>query len=230
MIPRLKSISTFLDKIRNLERLEELYSRASESPSSWRWTTVTWRVLNFPCRFAVGYQLEDRNVGKNPISHSISCPVREIQPRTGATLQETLVGESASISATPVYHLMTTPSPPPSEPRFFPPFIDLDQRYPFDRGSHLSCNRLSWRDRIPSRLYIVCTYIYTRGKFGKRILNDKHNEHSWFFIVLILSDNRENCEENEFWLINYSFCLIKNEYWKILLQFWKWLFSKRIFF
>lgn len=80
----------------------------TESPFSWRWTTVTWRVLNFPCRFAVGYQLEDRNVGKNPISHSISCPVREIQPRTGATLQETLVGESASISATPVYHLMTT--------------------------------------------------------------------------------------------------------------------------
>lgn len=167
----------------------------TESPFSWRWTSVTWRVLNFPCRFAVGYQLEDRNVGKNPISHSISCPVREIQPRTGTTLQETLVGESASISATPVYHLMTTPSPPPSEARFFPPFIDLDQRYPFDRGSHLSCNRLSWHDRIPPGLYIVCTYIYSRKIRKKESWMISTVIQIWFYNI----DNRKSYEKNKFW-------------------------------
>lgn len=229
MIPRLKSISTFLDKIRNLERLEELYSRASESPSSWRWTTVTWRVLNFPCRFAVGYQLEDRNVGKNPISHSISCPVREIQPRTGATLQETLVGESASISATPVYHLMTTPSPPPSEPRFFPSFIDLDQRYPFDRGSPIyrATDSLGVIESRPDYISCVHTYILEenleRESWMISTTNTRDFSSFWFYQIIEKIARRTN-------FINYSFCLIKNEYWKILLQFWKWLFSKRIFF
>lgn len=165
----------------------------TESPFSWRWTTVTWRVLNFPCRFAVGYQLEDRNVGKNPISHSISCPVREIQPRTGATLQETLVGESASISLCTTWwlpHLLHQVNQD-----FFPPFIDLDQRYPFDRGSHLSCNRLSWHDRIPPGLYIMCTYIYSRKIRKKESWMISTVIQIWFYNI----DNRKSYEKNKFW-------------------------------
>lgn len=139
----------------------------TESPFSWRWTSVTWRVLNFPCRFAVGYQLEDRNVGKNPISHSISCPVREIQPRTGTTLQETLVGESASISLCTTWwlpHLLHQ-----VKQDFFPPLLTWISVIPsIEAPIYRATDSLGM---IESRLdYISCVHTYIQGKFGKKSL------------------------------------------------------------
>lgn len=109
----------FSSKLTSRSEPSERASVHSDKERSEYKVVEAWRVLNFPRRCAVGYQLEGRNVDKNPISHSISRATR----KRDSTLPLTSVFDSRCWTTKLQKHLRRLYPwwlPPPRPERFFP--------------------------------------------------------------------------------------------------------------